>query len=131
VQDTSNDRLYRAIQVRRKRPWWTHSAVMIPGGAFVGTVVAAVAMSVIAGASSGGSSNSTDSPSPSPSALVQSQNNPAQNNQPVGITPAQKSQILFKFCTSQAGGPYNVSEAAYLQCTGNYMVTDQGMIMPK
>ncbi|MEU4037849.1 hypothetical protein [Streptomyces collinus] len=54
-----------------------------------------------------------------------------QNNQPAGMSAAQKSQILNKYCTQQAGGPYNVSEAALLECLQSYEVTDQGMVMPK
>ncbi|WP_253195546.1 hypothetical protein [Streptomyces sp. JHA26] len=54
-----------------------------------------------------------------------------QNNQPAGISAAQKSQILSKYCNQQAGGPYNVSEAAYLECLQSYYVTDQGQILPR
>ncbi|MGW3826848.1 hypothetical protein ACWEAF_32240 [Streptomyces sp. NPDC005071] len=43
----------------------------------------------------------------------------------------QKFQILSKFCNQQAGGPYNVSESAYMECKNNFYVTDQGQVLPK
>ncbi|MET7988506.1 hypothetical protein [Streptomyces sp. NPDC005281] len=61
----------------------------------------------------------------------QSQNNQQQNNQPAGVSAAQKFQILNRFCTQQAGGPYDVSEAALMECKSSYYVTDQGQVLPK
>lgn len=61
----------------------------------------------------------------------QSQDNQRQNDPPAGLTFAQKSQLLSKFCNTEAGGPYDVSEAAYLECVSSYYVTDQGQVLPK
>lgn len=54
-----------------------------------------------------------------------------QGGQPAGVSAAQKSQILSKFCNQQAGCPYNVSEAALLECTNSFYVTEQGQVLPK
>lgn len=54
-----------------------------------------------------------------------------QHGQPAGVSVAQKFQILSKFCNQQAGGPYNVSESAYMECKNNFYVTDQGQVLPK
>lgn len=54
-----------------------------------------------------------------------------QNNEPPVLTFAQKNQLLNKFCTAEAGGPYDVSEAALLECKTSYYVTDQGQILPR
>jgi hypothetical protein len=47
------------------------------------------------------------------------------------VAAGQKFQILNKLCTQQAGGPYDVSEAALLECKNSYYVTDQGQVLPK
>ncbi|MFD3999017.1 hypothetical protein [Streptomyces sp. NPDC058583] len=48
-----------------------------------------------------------------------------------GLSAAQQSQIRFKFCNQQAGGPTNVSEVAFMECLSNVYVTDQGQVLPK
>ncbi|WP_435220633.1 hypothetical protein [Streptomyces sp. Tue6028] len=120
---------YRRILAGMERPWWKRP-VTIWGG-----VVAVAVASFFLGGALMGSDDSPDPSSPDPwlqgQVEDQSQNNQQQNNQPAGVSAAQKSQILNKFCTQQAGGPYNVSEAAFLECTSSYYVTDQGQVLPK
>jgi hypothetical protein len=119
-----SDPEYQRILAAMERPWWKRPVTLVTGVAAV-----AVASFFLGGAvlgSDGGSGAS--SPDPSVQGQVSDQ---SQNNQPVGVTASQKFQILNKFCTQQAGGPYNVSEAALMECKNSYEVTDQGMVMPK
>ncbi|MEU0844807.1 hypothetical protein ABZ370_35785 [Streptomyces sp. NPDC005962] len=117
-----------AILAKLERPWWKRPTVMAGG------VVAVAVASFFLGGAVLGSDSSSDAPSQDSGVQDQvdgqSQNN-QQNNQPAGISAAQKSQILSKYCNRQAGGPYNVSEAAYLDCLQSYEVTDQGQVLPK
>lgn len=82
-----------------------------------------------------GSGGSPGPSTPDPWVQGQTQNSrPAgqqQNNQPVGLTPEQRFQILNKFCTAQAGGPGDLSEAGFHECTNSYYVTDEGMVLPR
>jgi hypothetical protein len=121
---SENQRILAAME----RPWWKRPVV-------VGGVVAlAVASFFLGGALTG----SGDSASPSSSdPWVQGQvddqqhSQQQQNNSPAGVAAGQKFQILNKFCTQQAGGPYDVSEAALLECKNSYYVTDRGQVLPK
>ncbi|MFF7975030.1 hypothetical protein [Streptomyces sp. NPDC007905] len=120
---------YQAILAGMETPWWKRPVVLAGG-----VVAIAVASFFLGGAvlgSDGGSGASSPDPWVQGQVDDQSQNNQQQNNQPAGVSAAQKSQILTKFCKQQAGGPYDVSEAALLECLQNYEVTDQGMVMPK
>lgn len=120
---------YQAILARLENPWWRRPVTLVTGG------VVAVAASFFIGVWVGSSGDSSGPSSPDPwvqgQTDEQSQNNQRQNDPPAGLTFAQKSQLLNKFCTTEAGGPYDVSEAAYLECTRNYYVTDQGQVLPK
>ncbi|MEU2281683.1 hypothetical protein ABZ614_06910 [Streptomyces sp. NPDC013178] len=124
-----NDPEYQRILAAMETPWWKRPVAL--WGGVVGVAVASFFLGGVVLDSDGGSGSS------SPGSWVQdqtdgrSQDNQQQNNQPVGLTPIQKSQILSKYCNRQAGGPYNVSEAEYLDCLQSYEVTDQGMVMPK
>ncbi|MFF0794879.1 hypothetical protein [Streptomyces spiralis] len=112
-----------------EKPWWKRPVTLWGG------VVAVAAASFFLGGALLGSDGDATSSSTDPwvqgQVDDQSQNGQQQNNQPAGLTPVQKSQILNKYCRQQAGGPYNVSEAALLECLQGYEVTDQGMVMPK
>ncbi|GHD95775.1 hypothetical protein [Streptomyces naganishii] len=123
-----SDPEYRKILARMEMPRWKRPVVL-----WSGVVAVAVASFFLGGAVLGsGGGSGTSSPDPWVQGQGdQSQNDQQQNNQPVGLTPAQKSQILTKYCKQQAGGPYNVSEAGLLECLQSYEVTDQGMVMPK
>lgn len=119
-----SDPEYQRILAAMERPWWKR-----PVALWGGVVAVAVASFFLGGAVLGSDSSSG---APSQDSWVQDQvNEQSQNNQPVGVSAAQKSQILSKYCNQQAGGPYNVSEAAYLECLQSYEVTDQGMVMPR
>ncbi|MEU6181177.1 hypothetical protein [Streptomyces coeruleorubidus] len=123
-----SDPEYQRILARMETPWWKRPVVMTGG-----VVAIAVASFFLGGAvlgSDGGSGPSSPDSWVQDQTDDQSQNN-QQNNQPAGLTPIQKSQILSKYCNRQAGGPYNVSEAALMECLQSYEVTDQGMVMPK
>lgn len=107
------------------RPWWKRPVVAV-------TVVLSAASFFIGGAiaTSGGSS---DAPPESPQQRTQN-GRPAtqpQNGPPAGVSAAQKFQILSEFCNQQAGGPYNLSEAAFLECKNDYYVTEQGQVLPR
>ncbi|WP_317441109.1 hypothetical protein [Streptomyces collinus] len=124
-----NDPEYQRILARVERPWWKR-----PIALWGGVVAVAVGSFFLGGAvlGSGDSSGASSQDSWVQDQVDnQSQGSRQQNNQPAGISAAQKSQILNKYCTQQAGGPYNVSEAALLECLQSYEVTDQGMVMPK
>ncbi|MFE5191438.1 hypothetical protein [Streptomyces sp. NPDC056628] len=124
-----NDPEYQRVLARVERPWWKRPIALWGGVAAV-----AVGSFFLGGAvlgSDGGSGASSPDPWVQEQLDDQSQDNQQQNNQPAGISGAQKSQILSKYCNQQAGGPYDVSEAAYLECLQSYEVTDQGMVMPK
>ncbi|MFE4959621.1 hypothetical protein ACFRCW_37960 [Streptomyces sp. NPDC056653] len=117
------------ILAAMERPWWKRPVAMVGG-----VVVIAVGSFFLGGAvlgSDGGSGTSSPDPWVQGQLDDQSQDNQQQNNQPVGVTAAQKFQILNKFCNQQAGGPYNVSEAALLECTNSFYVTEQGQVLPK
>ncbi|MCT9006857.1 hypothetical protein ACWGKW_40315 [Streptomyces sp. NPDC054766] len=128
-EDYESDPEYLAIMARLEKPWWRRSAVLVTGGI---AIVAAVFFAGVWVGSSDGSSG-TSSPDPWVQGQLddQSRNNQPQDNQPAGVTAAQKSQLLSRFCTQQAGGPYDVSEAALLECLNTYYVTDQGQVLPK
>lgn len=120
---------YQRILEAMERPWWKRPVTIVGG-----VVAVAVASFFLGGAlmgSDGGSGASSPDPWVQGQTGGQPQNNQQQNNQPVGLTFAQKGQILSKYCKQQAGGPYNVSEAALLECLQSYEVTDQGMVTPK
>ncbi|MFI1419929.1 hypothetical protein ACH4VX_18415 [Streptomyces sp. NPDC020731] len=120
---------YQRILTAVEKPWWKQPAAL-----WGGVVAVAVGSFFLGGAvlgSDGSSAPSSPSPWVQDQMDDQSQNNQQQNNQPAGVSAAQKSQILSKYCNQQAGGPYNVSEAAYLDCLQSYEVTDQGMVMPR
>ncbi|MFI7298126.1 hypothetical protein [Streptomyces sp. NPDC050121] len=120
---------YQAILARLEKPWWKRPVALATGGSVAAAAVFFIGVWV-------GSSSDNSGPS-SPDSWVQeqagdqSQNSRQQNNEPVGLTFAQKSQLLNKFCNTEAGGPYNVSEAALLDCLSSYYVTDQGQVLPK
>ncbi|MCX4405608.1 hypothetical protein ACFV8Z_22520 [Streptomyces sp. NPDC059837] len=121
---------YQAILARLENPWWKRPVTLATGG------VVALAASFFIGVWVGSSGD--DSGSSLPASWVQgqvdddqSQDNQRQNDPPAGLTFAQKSQLLSKFCNTEAGGPYDVSEAAYLECVSSYYVTDQGQVLPK
>ncbi|MFF2124150.1 hypothetical protein ACFVW1_01885 [Streptomyces olivochromogenes] len=101
----------------------------------VGGVVAVTVASFFLGGALMGSGDSSGSSSPDPAVEGRTgglqQNNQQQNNEPVGLTLAQRAQMLTKYCTAQAGGPGDFSEASFYDCENNYYVTDQGMVMPK
>lgn len=119
-----NDPEYQRILAGVERPWWKR-----PVALWGGVVAVAVGSFFLGGAVLGSGDNSG---SPSQDSWVQDQvDDQPQGNQPAGISLAQKSQILSKYCNRQAGGPYNASEAALLECLQSYEVTDQGMVMPK
>jgi 1,6-anhydro-N-acetylmuramate kinase len=119
-----SDPQYQRILAAMEQPWWKRPAAL-----WGGVVAVAVASFFLGGAVLGSDSGSG---TPSQDSWVQDQvNERSQNNQPVGVSAAQKSQILSRYCNQQAGGPYNVSEAAYLECLQSYEVTDQGMVMPR
>ncbi|MDF3300139.1 hypothetical protein [Streptomyces tropicalis] len=115
---------YQRILVGMERPWWKRPAALWGG------VVAVAVASFFLGGALMGSGSSSDPASPAP--WVQGQvDDQSRNNQPAGVSAAQKFQILNKFCNQQAGGPYNVSESALMECKNSYYVTDQGQILPK
>jgi hypothetical protein len=119
-----SDPEYQRILARMQTPWWKRPVTIVGG-----VLAVAVASFFLGGAVLG---SDRDSETSSPDSWVQDQtNDQQQNNQPAGLPPIQKSQILSKYCNRQAGGPYNVSEAAFLDCLQSYEVTDQGMVMPK
>ncbi|MFI7013523.1 hypothetical protein [Streptomyces sp. NPDC050164] len=123
-----SDPEYQRILAAMERPWWKRPAAL-----WGGVVAVAVASFFLGGAVLGSDSSSG---APSQDSWVQNQvdgqsQNNQQKNQPAGISAAQRSQILSKYCNRQAGGPYNVSESAYLECLRSYEVTDQGMVMPR
>ncbi|MFJ4536693.1 hypothetical protein ACIP39_12110 [Streptomyces tibetensis] len=119
-----SDPEYQRILAAMERPWWKRPVTLVTGAA------ALAAASFLLGGAVLGSDGGSGTTSPGPS--VQGQvGDRSQNSQPVGVTASQKFQILNKFCTQQAGGPYDVSEAALMECQNSYEVTDQGMVMPK
>ncbi|MER7309955.1 hypothetical protein E5082_29945 [Streptomyces griseoluteus] len=124
-----NDPEYQRILARAEMPWWKRPVALWGG------VVAVAVGSFFLGGAVLGSGDSSGTPSQDSWVQDQmdnqSQEDQQHDNQPAGISPAQKSQILSKYCKQQAGGPYNVSEAALLACLQSYEVTDQGMVMPK
>ncbi|WP_327349705.1 hypothetical protein OG772_20710 [Streptomyces sp. NBC_01321] len=107
------------------RPWWKQPVMLLPVG------VAAVAVAFFIGVAVGKSSSSTDTLPSSTQTQDERSSTQPQGGQPAGVSAAQKSQILSKFCNQQAGGPYNVSEAALLECTNSFYVTEQGQVLPK
>ncbi|BCL20673.1 hypothetical protein ACPCBX_31835 [Streptomyces tuirus] len=123
------DPQYQRILAAMEKSWWKRPVVL-----WAGVVALAVSSFFLGGAVLGSDDNSEPS-SPSPWVQGQlddqSQDNQQRNNEPAGVSPAQKSQILSKYCNRQAGGPYDLSEAAYLECLRSYEVTDQGMVMPR
>ncbi|MFF3927797.1 hypothetical protein [Streptomyces hirsutus] len=122
------DPQYQRILAAMESPWWKR-----PLALWSGVVAVAVGSFFLGGAVLGsGDSSAPSSPSPWVKDQMddQSEGNEQQNDQPAGISAAQKSQILSKFCNQQAGGPYNVSEAAYLECLQSYYVTNQGQVLP-
>lgn len=124
-----SDPEYQKILAAMKRPWWQRPAVLVGG-----VVAIAVASFFLGGAvlgSDGGSGSSSPDSWVQGQTGGQSQNDQQGNNQPVGVSAAQKFQILNKFCTQQAGGPYDVSESALMECKNSYYVTDQGQVLPK
>ncbi|MFJ1973839.1 hypothetical protein ACIO93_34855 [Streptomyces sp. NPDC087903] len=106
-----------------EKPWWTRPVVMA-----VGVVAVAGASFFLGGAVLGADGSSGTSPQ---DPWVQDQVNDQQNSLPAAVSAAQKFQILTRFCTQQAGGPYNVSESALLECKNSYYVTDQGQVLPR
>ncbi|GAX55793.1 hypothetical protein SO3561_07355 [Streptomyces olivochromogenes] len=120
---------YQRILAAVERPWWKRPVTIIGG------VVAVTVASFLLGGALMGSGGSSGTSSPDPwvqgQGDGQSQNNQQQNNQPVGMSAAQKFQLLNQFCNQQAGGPTNVDEAALLECNNSYYVTDQGQVLPK
>ncbi|MFF3448299.1 hypothetical protein ACFYXJ_14335 [Streptomyces sp. NPDC002667] len=127
-EDHESDPEYQAILARLEKPWWQRPALLVSGG------LAAVVLAFLAGFWVGGSDSGSRTSSPDPWVQGQlddqAQNNRQQNNQPAGVSAAQKFQILSRFCTQQAGGPYDVSEAAFMECQRSYYVTDQGQVLP-
>ncbi|MDX2934919.1 hypothetical protein [Streptomyces ipomoeae] len=120
---------YQAILARLETPWWKRPVALTTGGVVAVAAVFFLGVWV-------GSSGDTSGPSSSDSWVQtqvdgQSQDGRQQDNEPVGLTFAQKSQLLSKFCNTEAGGPYDVSEAALLDCLSSYYVTDQGQVLPK
>lgn len=110
---------------RRVRPWWKRPVVAL-------TVVLSAASFGI-GAALATSGNSSDVPAQAPDQRAHD-DRPAiqpQNVRPTGVSAAQKSQLLSKFCNQQAGGPTNVSEVALLECLANFYVTDWGQVLPR
>jgi hypothetical protein len=124
-----SDPEYQKILARLEKPWWKRPVTILGG---VGAVVGA---SFFLGGALMGSGGSSGTSSPDPWLQGQTPNNrPAgqrQNNQPVGLTFAQKAQMLTKFCTAEAGGPGDLSEAAFYECKNSYYVTDEGTVLPK
>ncbi|MFF9178976.1 hypothetical protein [Streptomyces sp. NPDC014793] len=114
----------KAILARMETPWWKRPLAL--WGGVVGVAVASFFLGGTVRGSDGGSQ--TSSPGPWIQGQLEDQ---SQNNQPAGVTAAQKFQILNKFCTQQAGGPYDVSESALMECKNTYYVTDQGQVLPK
>ncbi|GGQ85651.1 hypothetical protein [Streptomyces flaveolus] len=115
---------YQRILAAMESPWWKRPLVL-----WGGMVAVAVGSFFLGGIVLG----ADEKPAPSsPSPWVQDQaGNQQQNGQPAEISAAQKSQTLSSYCNQQAGGPYNVSEADYLDCLHNNYVTDQGQVMPR
>ncbi|MFE4651542.1 hypothetical protein [Streptomyces sp. NPDC056707] len=107
------------------RPWWKQPVMLLP------VVVAAVAVAFFIGFAVGQSSGRTDTLPPPTQTQDERSSTQPQSDQPAGVTASQKFQILNKFCDQQAGGPYNVSESALLECKSSYYVTDQGQVLPK
>ncbi|MFF9085374.1 hypothetical protein ACF1BE_02910 [Streptomyces sp. NPDC014991] len=123
------DPQYQAILARVETPWWKRPVVLAGG-----VVAVAVASFFLGGAvlgSDGGSGASSPDPWVQGQVDDESRNNQQQDDQPAGVSTAQKFQILVKFCNQQAGGPTDVDEAALLECRNNYYVTDQGQVLPK
>ncbi|MFH8605555.1 hypothetical protein ACH4B8_38360 [Streptomyces flaveolus] len=115
---------YQRILAAMESPWWKRPLVL-----WGGVVAVAVGSFFLGGFVLGGDENSAPS---SPSPWVQDQTGvQQQNGQPAGVSAAQKSQTLSRYCNQQAGGPYNVSEASYLECLQSNYVTDQGQVMPR
>ncbi|MFI2640303.1 hypothetical protein [Streptomyces sp. NPDC018610] len=123
-----NDPEYQAILSRMETPWWRRPAAL-----WGGVVAVAVGSFFLGGAVIGSDGSSGASPDPWVQGQTdnQPQNLQQQNNQPAGVSAAQKFQILTRFCSQQAGGPTNVDEAALMQCKNDYYVTDQGQVLPK
>ncbi|MGW4600549.1 hypothetical protein ACWEOA_35515 [Streptomyces sp. NPDC004457] len=123
-----DDPVYQRILAGVERPWWKRPATL-----WGGVVAVAVGSFFLGGAvlgSDGGSGASSD-PWVQGQTGNQSRNSQQQNDQPAGVSPAQKFQILTRFCNQQAGGPTNVDEAALMECRNDYYVTDQGQVLPK
>lgn len=113
------------VRPARGRPWWKQPVMLLP------VAVAAVAVAFFIGVAVGKSSGSTRTLPPSTQTHDERSSTQPQSGQPSGVTSAQKAQLLNKFCQQQAGGPYNVSEAALLECMNTYYVTDFGQVLPK
>lgn len=124
-----SDPEYQRILAGMGNPWWRR-----PLALWGGVVAIAVGSFFLGGAvlgSDGGSGSSSPDPWVQGQIDDQSGNGRQPNDQPAGISPARKSQILSQYCDQQAGGPTNVSEAALLECLQSYQVTNEGMVMPK
>ncbi|MGW4047456.1 hypothetical protein [Streptomyces sp. NPDC004721] len=115
---------YQRILAGLEKPWWKRPVALWGG------VVAVAVASFFLGGVVLGSNGGSDASSPDP--WVQGQvDDQSQSNQPAGVSAAEKFQILNKFCNQQAGGPYNVSESAFMECNRSYYVTDQGQVLPR
>ncbi|MFF1570875.1 hypothetical protein ACFVY1_47455 [Streptomyces sp. NPDC058293] len=105
-------------------PWWKRPAAL-----WGGVAAMAIASFFLGGAvlgSDGGSGSS------SPDSWVQDQsNNQRRNNEPAGLTYAQKQQILNKFCNSSQMRGEPGDSSAFPTCMASYSVTDQGQVLPK
>ncbi|WP_234425721.1 hypothetical protein [Streptomyces kebangsaanensis] len=120
---------YQRILAGLERPWWKRPVAL--WGGVVAVAVASFFLGGVVLGSDGGSGASSPDPWVQDQMDDQSQEDQQQNNQPAGVSAAQKFQILNKFCNQQAGGPYNVSESALMECKNSYYVTDQGQVLPK
>lgn len=110
---------------RRVRPWWKRPVVTLTA------VLSAASFGIGAGLATSG--DSSDAPPEAPQRRTQNDRpeTQSQNDRPAGVSAGQKFQILSKFCNQHAGGPYNVSESAYMECKNSFHVTDYGQVLPK
>ncbi|MET4646106.1 hypothetical protein ABID95_005863 [Streptomyces atratus] len=107
------------------RPWWKRPVVAV-------TVVLSAASFFVGGAIATFGDSSNAPPEPPQRRTQNDRPVPqSQSDRPAGVSPGQKFQILSKFCNQQAGGPYNVSESAYMECKNSFYVTDYGQVLPK
>jgi hypothetical protein len=94
--------------------------------AVLGVATVAVAFALATGTfSDDGGANQSSIPSQPQQQYGNQSSAPPQPQQPAALTASQKGQIKTQFCHSQMNG----SEAALIDCTMNYYVTDQGMVL--